>query len=250
MLGNQLCTLLIGFLEAEAVTLVIACETFVTPCRNLVHRYDAWLFEGFTCIFLHLLIVLPMEGRFTKSEIAGCGTLLRQIFLFQFQGLQVTLLSQSHVARLFTNGAEGKGGEIQSHVTVVLLGMMVNVVCQLHTLHTIDIFEHIGSLVTACPIIGFLVVRELGGFLQVLHSLEKSVSLSRTVTVVHLSGHLLESRRKFLLSGSTYRSHHQKQERQGYITCCFLHHLQFRYAKVNIFFRLPSIYVTNYATLT
>ena len=57
----------LGLLEAETVALVVACQTFITPCRNLVHRDDARLFEGLTGIFLHFLVVLSVESCFTKA---------------------------------------------------------------------------------------------------------------------------------------------------------------------------------------
>ena len=87
MLRHQLCTLLVSFLKTDTVAQVIAHQTLIAPCRNLVHRNDLRLVQRLTGIFLHLVVVLLTQRYLTKSQIAGGGTLLRQVFILQFQSL-------------------------------------------------------------------------------------------------------------------------------------------------------------------
>ena len=102
--SNQHGTLPISFLEAQAVALIISGQTIIAPSCDLIHGNNTWFIQSKAGIFLHLLIVLPVEGQLAESQITGGRTLLRQVFLLQFQRLQEALLCQSHVARLFADG--------------------------------------------------------------------------------------------------------------------------------------------------
>ena len=67
MLGNELCPLLVGLFEAEAVALVLAGQTLVAPGGNLVHGYDAGLVEGLAGVLQYLVVGFPVEGHLTES---------------------------------------------------------------------------------------------------------------------------------------------------------------------------------------
>ena len=158
MLGYELGAFLVGFLESEAVALVVAGQTLITPGGNLVHRDDARLFEGLSRVLFYLFVVLPVEGCLTESEITGGCTFLGKVFLLQLQGLEETLLGETHVARLFTDGAEGECGEVHADVAVVGLGVMVYVVSQLYTFLTVYVLKHIDGLVAAGAVVSLLIL--------------------------------------------------------------------------------------------
>ena len=227
VLGDELGTLLIGFLEAETVALVVAGETFVTPGGNLVHRDDAGLVEGLAGVFLHFLVVLAVEGGLAESQVAGGGALLGQIFLLEFQGLEVALLSETIVARLLADGAEGKGGEVHGDVALVRLGLMVDVMGELDALLAVDILEHIDSLIGARTIVGLLIWRELSSFLDLLDGFEVVFSLAGTVGAVSLVGQCLELRGQGLFRPKACSSCHQHQKREDYQTGFFFHNCYF-----------------------
>ena len=97
VLCDELGALLVGFLESEAVALVVACQTLVAPGGDLVHGDDAGLFEGLERVLFYLFVVLPVEGCLTESEITGGCTLRGQVFLLHLQGLEETLLGEAHI---------------------------------------------------------------------------------------------------------------------------------------------------------
>ena len=111
---------------------------------------------------------------------------------FQLQGLKETLLSQSHVARLLADGAQGKGGKIHTYVAVVLLCVVVDGVRQLHPLLTVHIFEHIDGLVAAGTVIGLLILGELCGVFHLLHRFKVVIRLTRTIASIGFVGKLLK----------------------------------------------------------
>ena len=56
----QLGAFLISLLKAEAIALVIACQTFIAPSGNLIHGNDTRLVERLAGILLHLFVILSV----------------------------------------------------------------------------------------------------------------------------------------------------------------------------------------------
>ena len=67
ILGNQPGTLLIGLLKAKTIMLVISRQALIAPGRNLIHGNDTRLVQRTTCIYLHLLVVLPVQCNLAES---------------------------------------------------------------------------------------------------------------------------------------------------------------------------------------
>ena len=81
MFLDQLFTLFVSLLEAEAVALVISCQAFIRPSRNLVDGDDTRFVERLAGIRQNLFIILPMEGRLTKSQITRGPLISNHSFL-------------------------------------------------------------------------------------------------------------------------------------------------------------------------
>ena len=114
------------FAEESALTAVLGNQLgtfFIGLCETALHRKDYEEVKEYARKALEEPGIIPMNKitawsykclarynqgdslGFEEAQIAWCCTLFWQKFLFQFQCLKETLLGQSHVARLFADGA-------------------------------------------------------------------------------------------------------------------------------------------------
>ena len=185
----QFLALSVGTVEVIATILIVGvCDADIGPCRQPMLHDDVGLGQCLAGAVEHLLGFMQIDVDFRHPEVRGGGTLVREEAVLVVDGLIELVLGLGEVSQARRHGGQSVRGRVKSELTVMLVGIVVNLVGQLQTARAVHIVEAVDGLIRPCLVEQPLLTGSglAARLYQLVGDEHETIDSVRAVVAVHL----------------------------------------------------------------